>query len=93
MPTTIFNKEQFIKWATDNIKDDQAIIISNDLDGRVDVMKKRPIKRMPFAFNKNVFEQTDSIGDIMNMSAVGVLIAEQKDLSKQAQVIYNAEND
>lgn len=75
MPTIHYTKKQFIKEMSNFIQDDEHIIVSTDVEGSVELKKKRGIKQIPFAFAVDAFEKQDSIGDLLISKLFSAVIA------------------
>lgn len=75
MPTIHYTKKQFIKEMSKLIQDDEHIIVSTDVEGSVEVKKKRGVKQIPFVFAVDAFEKQDSIGDLLKAKLFSAIIA------------------
>jgi len=74
MPTIHYTKKQFIKEMSKLIQDDEHIIVSTDVEGSVEVKKKRGVKQIPFVFAVDAFEKQDSIGDLLKSKLFSAVI-------------------
>lgn len=78
MPTIHYTKKQFIKNLSDLIGDDEHVILTNEIDGTIEALKKKKVKRVPFVFASDAFESQDSIGDLLKSKMLAVVIMSDK---------------
>lgn len=74
MATMHFTKKEFIAELEKTIKDDEHIILSNDIDGSIQVNKKRKFKQIPFAFACDAFAQPDHVSDLFGIGHLGGIV-------------------
>lgn len=65
----------FIQEMEKLIKDDEHIILTNDIEGAVEALKRKKLKRVPFVFSADAFEKEDTIGDLLKSEMFSVVIA------------------
>lgn len=72
MSTQVMSKQEFIDMLKKDINDNDHILISSNIDGTSEVMKKRKLKRLPFAFAANAFENETSLNDLFKSNGLTV---------------------
>jgi hypothetical protein len=72
MSTQVMSKKDFLDMLNKDIKDEDHILISSNIDGTSEVMKKRKLKRFPFAFAANAFENETSLNDLFKSDGLTV---------------------
>lgn len=74
MPTIHYTKKQFIENLEKTIGDDEHIIVTTDVDGDLEILKKRHVRRIPFVFANDAFKTEDSLKDILKSKLLSVAI-------------------
>ena len=83
MPTYHYSKKRFIEEMQNLIKDDEHVILTNDIEGTVEALKRKKTKRVPFSFSSDAFEREDSIGDLLKSEMFSVVIASDSIVAKK----------
>ena len=83
MKTTLMPKKKFIEWLKGQLSDDDIIVMSREMVGTIQVVKKSNQKHIPFAFIADTFRQADDINHIIKGETpmVAFAVCKKKDLS------------
>jgi len=92
MATTIMNKKRFLTWLKKQLKDDQIIVMSQELTGSISVNKKKNEKKVTFGFAADAFKQADSIKHFAfgETPVVAFAVCEKKDVSEDTLKMLKA---
>jgi hypothetical protein len=71
MATMHFTKKEFIAELKKIIKDDEHIILTNDVNGEISVNKKKKFKQIPFIFASDAFAQPETVSDLFGINQLG----------------------
>lgn len=85
MSTIILTKAGFIKWLEKEVKEDELILMTQDINGTLMYKKRDNAKVVPFAFAANAFKSQDGVDHIAfgKTPVVGFAICKREDLSEQ----------
>jgi hypothetical protein len=83
MPTIHYSKKQFLKDMSDLIGDNEHILVTTEVDGTLEVLKKKKIKRIPFAFATDAFEKEKTIGDLLKSKMFAVVVTSNEIVAKK----------
>lgn len=83
MPTIHYTKKKFLEELDKLIQDDEHIILTNEVDGTIGLAKKKKLKKIPFVFASDAFAKQDTVSDLLNMTLVSFIIAEDVDVADQ----------
>lgn len=83
MPTIHYTKKEFLKQLDNLIGDNEHIIFTNEVDGSVELTKKKKLKKIPFVFASDAFAKSNTVSDILNMKLSSFLIVDDKDVADQ----------
>lgn len=72
MSTQVMSKKDFLDMLNKDIKDDDHILITTNMDGTSEVMKKRKLKKFPFAFAADAFKDETSLHDLFKSNGLTV---------------------
>lgn len=61
MNTQIFSKDKFIQMLQNELKEDQIIVLTAELEGTISLNKKRNVKKVTFGFAADAFKMKDDI--------------------------------
>lgn len=78
-----YTKKEFIKMIGELIEEDEHIIVSNEIDGTLEVLKKRKIRRIPFCMPNDAFKNEDGLKDMMYSRLLGVAIVPDANISEK----------
>lgn len=65
------------------IKDDEHIILTNDIEGTIEALKRKKVKKVPFVFASDAFEREDTVGDILKSEMFSIVIASDLIVAKK----------
>jgi len=92
MGTIITSKRKFINMLNKQIKDDEIIIFTTEMNGEAYAASKRnPCIRLPFAFAGDAFKQSNSLNAVMRNPCFAVTILPKSDISQQALDLVDSE--
>ena len=83
MPTIHYTKKQFLKDMSELIGDNEHILVTTEVDGTLEALKKKKIKRIPFAFASDAFEKEDTLGDLLKSRMFAVVVASNETVAKK----------
>ena len=92
MATHIISKKAFIESLEKQIKDDDVVVLSPDLQN-ASVKKKKNEKHVTFRFVADTFKQPDDVKHLFfnTTPAVAFLICSLQDLSDETVTLYKEE--